>query len=328
MRLGVETGQMSSTDKGITLLKMFKPKANLNENISFYARNYQKYQTLSEFIQFERTYFETERFISNVRCGEFEPSLLGLLAKELETKGKEMEVLKKSVVYRGADNIDELKYFYQNLMTHYNELEQAGLTRESIRVFVSEMMGFYDRFKDILLPLLTALMLLLPEKSSTEGQVLLSQCHRVSMQELIIEFTAQEVPDKMEEDNAKRYLILQKKLHEMVIDEYTKEGEQHHKDQQEEDFLENFRQGLRKDIEDPLDKIYGYFRESKMDAYNISLSKIQNLSSITELSTWMSILLAPRSKEHLDIYSEWSILHSSPLMEELFTILGALKSLL
>lgn len=145
------------------------------------------------------------------------------------------------------------------------------------------------------------------------------------MFELIDSFTIHEVPDKMEEDNAKRHILLQRKLHEMVIDEYTKEGVQFHKDQEEEDFKENFRPQLMKKGEEPLDRIFGYFREDRMDYYHMALSHMNQVQRIEELAVWMTLIMKPRSKEELNIYAETSIDHSRSIIDELFCILKHLK---
>ena len=93
----------------------------------------------------------------------------------------------------------------------------------------------------------------------------------------------------------------------MVIDEYTKEGVQFHKDQEEEDFKENFRPELMKKGEEPLDKIFGYFREDRMDYYHMALKEITQVEHMEELAVWMTLITKPRAKDELNIYAETSI---------------------
>jgi hypothetical protein len=59
---------------------------------------------------------------------------------------------------------------------------------------------------------------------------------RPSLKTLVKQFTLEDEVSKFEEDNAKRHILLQKKLHNLIVDEYTEKGVKHHKLRQEEDF--------------------------------------------------------------------------------------------
>jgi|JI6StandDraft_1071083.scaffolds.fasta_scaffold92830_3 hypothetical protein len=80
-------------------------------------------------------------------------------------------------------------------------------------------------------------MLICPLEHQKELPVLLHPKYKQpSLRALIKDFTVEDEVSKFEEDNAKRHILLQKKLHDMIVDEYTEKGVLHHKQREEEDF--------------------------------------------------------------------------------------------
>jgi len=139
--------------------------------------------------------------------------------------------LRKKLVYRGSDNIEDLRLFYLYLRSEHQMMVEDGFSQESIRRFVGNLFHpYYSRFRDVLFPLLTAVMLLLPPEEPQELPcVLHPKFKQPSLRALVKDFTVEDEVSKFEEDNAKRYILLQKKLHEAIVDEYTEKGVQHHK---------------------------------------------------------------------------------------------------
>ena len=92
---------------------------------------------------------------------------------------------------------------------------------------------YYSRFRDILFPLLTAVMLICPYEHRQELPCILNpKAKQPTLRALIKDFTVEDEVSKFEEDNAKRHILLQRKLHDLIVDEYTEKGVQHHKQQE------------------------------------------------------------------------------------------------
>lgn len=54
-----------------------------------------------------------------------------------------------------------------------------------------------------------------------------------TLKSLVKEFTVEDELSKFEEDNAKRHIKLQKKLHDLIVDEYTQKGVDKNKERME-----------------------------------------------------------------------------------------------
>lgn len=108
--------------------------------------------------------------------------------------------LRKKLVYRGSDNIQDLKLFYMYLLSEHQMMAEEGFSRESIRRFVSNLFKpYYSRFRDVLFPLLTAVMLICPHEQLQQLPCLLNPTHQQpSLKSLVKDFTVEDEVSKFE----------------------------------------------------------------------------------------------------------------------------------
>lgn len=108
-----------------------------------------------------------------------------LLADKLK-----VEELRKKLVYRGPDNIQAIKLFYMYLLGEIDILEQNGFSRIGITRFVGNLYEpFYGKFRDILLPLLTAVLLMLKKQDISYPCLLDPTIPNKSLKSLVDAFT-------------------------------------------------------------------------------------------------------------------------------------------
>lgn len=152
---------LSNLELGQWLYTLFKPDADLNVNLSLHALHDIQYQTLLSCVDQREVYGQLYEEMSSNRYGKFPPAKLGLLEALAKIDRERLAELRKKLVYRGDDNIQDMKMFYLYLMSEQQILEQSGFALEAVRRFVGNLFQpYYSRFRDILFPLLTSVLLI------------------------------------------------------------------------------------------------------------------------------------------------------------------------
>lgn len=311
------SSSFSDLEVGLALYNMFKPNPDININLSTHALHDIEFRTLQSCTEQREIHEHLYSELCWNRYGKFRPGKLALLEELLKGDRDRLAELRKLLVYRGEDNIHDLKLFYLYLISEHQLLEQSGFTLEAATRFASHLYKpYYTRFRDILLPLLTSVLLIVQAGISATAPSSILPCilnpdiAQPSLQVLVKEFTVEDEVSKFEMDNAKRHLILQKKLHELVVDEYTQKGVQRNKERTEEDFRETFNADLQAvsllSDSEPIDKIYAYMRSSTLDGYKFALRRLSSCENMSQFAV-LTQLLRRKESPVINIYSEASV---------------------
>lgn len=324
---------ITDRDLGVFLYELFTRDLDIHKNLSFFAKQDIEYRALDASLRRRECHADVYEETCRNRYGGYPASRLLHLQKLIAVDRIRLGELLKKLVYRGNDNIQDLKLFYKYLLTEHEMMVSSGFSSDSIKRFVGNMFRpYYSRFRDILFPLLTAVMLICPLDQTQELPCVLNPRNpQPTLLALIKDFTVEDEVSKFEEDNAKRHILLQRKLHDMVVDEYTEKGVQHHKLRDEEDFKETFgaevsSASLLSEAE-PIDRIYSWMKATKLDGYKFALRRLSLCSSLREFAI-LTQLLQLKDSVHINIYNEPNVRLAMGLADCFQVLLVGLHSLM
>ena len=241
-------------------------------------------------------------------------------------------------MYRGYDNIRTLKEFYEELGLLCSKVEDSGFSVSTVGEVVVQLYNFkYSVFKDILWPILSALTIMHAHKLRTSRE-----CGNISQQLLknsnkpfnkAIELIMQKEEEEFH-DSAKDYTKYQRKfIKTVIVDEYSQEGVQKNKDNDEQEFKEFFGKATITDHNEDtvLDELYILVRR-RTGKYQLKIFKdmFSTCATFDQLVVGLQLMYptstAPRTV--INIYEEWDMDIVMELTAPIPKILAKIKSLL